>query len=327
MYHPELLPELAAKNLKTIEPLIINKDQKLKQNRIQRSNQKVKTIADEITIIKDKKSRSTLAKAILEKSENYRKIDKHNYTSRYEIEPILEEISDIGVKYLIPNFDKQKVDSARMFNKVYGNILEREIPIPEVTSTQDELYDLHIKSEEDINMNRATYAYVKEINKETENNLNLRDIIVEMKKDKKFNPVFDIRSIPFDNSNIKKENDKYVELSREKNELTNLLKKIENVNEDELSFILRDFQVEDREELVLNLNNSINEIEKELYMTKNRLNVKKDKKKVVDRKKQMSNLVKSLKESHEPKKKGSRKQNSKSGIRKRQIEKKIKLSA
>jgi hypothetical protein len=326
MYHPELFPELAMNNLQNPEPLVINSDEKRKLSIQKKSTKKEKSLSDEITIIQDKKSK-TLAKKILEKSEIYGKIDKHNYSSRYEVQPILDEIMDIGVKYLIPNFEKQKSDSAKTFNKLYGNILEREIPIPEIKETEDELYDLHIKNEEDLNLNRATYNYIKEINKDTQSNMNLRDIIVEMKKEKKFNPIFDIRSLPYDHSNMKKENEKFVELNREKNELTNLLKKIENVNENELTHILRDFQVEDKEELILNINNSINEIERELYLTKNQLSDKKEKKKVVERKKQMMNLVKSLRDSHETKKKGERKVKVKSGLRKRVVEKKIKTSA
>jgi len=329
MYHPELQPELAAKNIKNSTPLKINRDERMKEIKIKKASEKVKTVADEITVIKNdnkKRGANTLAKVILEKVDNYGKIDKNNFTLRHEIQPILEEISDLGVKYLIPNFDKQKTDSARMFNKAYGNILDRELPIPEVNATEDELYDLHFNSEEDVSLNKATYNYIKEINKEYENNLSLRDLIVEMKKDKKFNPVFDIRSIPNESEGIKKESDKYLEFSKEKTELSNLLKKIETVTEEELQHILRDFQVEDREELVENINNSIQEIEKELYLTKHQLSSKKERKKVVERKKQMLNLIKSLKASHETKNKGVRKQNIKKGIRKRTVEKKIKLN-
>jgi hypothetical protein len=329
MYHPELQPELAAKNLQNFTPLKINRDERMQKLKIKKANEKVKTLADEITIIRDnskKRSADNLASTILEKVDYYGKIDKNNFTSRHEVQPILEEISDIGVKYLIPNFEKQKTDSARMFNKAYGNIIVRELPVPDVTSTEDELYDLHFKSEEDVSSNKATYNYIKEINKESEKNLSLRDLIVEMKKEKKFNPVFDIRSIPNEAESIKKDSDKYVELSKEKTELSNLLKKIESSKEDELSHILRDFQVEDREELIENINNSIQEIERELYLTKNQLSTKKEKKKVFERKKQMLNIVKSLKESHQTKKKGVRKQTSKSGLRKRTVEKKIKLN-
>jgi hypothetical protein len=143
-----------------------------------------------------------------------------------------------------------------------------------------------------------------------------------MKKEKKFNQVFDIRSIPIDSQKMKKENDKFSELNKEKIELTNLLKKIDTVSENELGYILRDFQVEDKAELALNINNSINEIEKELYLTKNQLTASKEKKKVLERKKQMTNLIKSLKETHLTKKKTIKSRN---GNRKRKVEKKINL--
>jgi len=330
MYHPELYPELAAKNIKDFVPLTINRDEKQKLLQIQKTLKKVKTIADEITIFRgnsSKRGNNSLANKILEKSKTYGKVDKSNYTSRYEIEPILEEISDIGVKYLIPNFEKQKTDSARMFNKAYGNIIERDLPIPDVASTEDELYDLHIKSNEEVGLNKATYNYVKEINKNVENDMSLRDLIVEMKKEKRFNPVFDIRSLPYDSDQMKKDASKFESLARERVDLSNLLKKVELLSEQEndLRYILRDFQVETKEELIENISNSLNELERELYFAKNQISVKKESKKFVERKKQMMLLVKSLRESHEKKNKSVRKPSNRSGIRKKPVQKKLKL--
>jgi hypothetical protein len=74
------------------------------------------------------------------------------------------------------------------------------------------------------------------------------------------------------------------------------------------------------------LQNTITDINQELYATNKEYLEKKEKKKIVERKKQITHFVKNLKANLEnANKKAAKKPNKKAGLRKRQIEKKIKI--
>jgi hypothetical protein len=332
MYHPELQPELAAKNIKNPQPLPINSNMISKERR-ELTKQKAKP-KQEITILSNGENNNiqeSLGQTIRSSSKNSRVINPDNYSNRFEVEPILEEISEIGSRYFSPDNNKllQKAQekNKQMYLAMSGNSIDADIN----TSPEDEEFIPNNKNISNVNIAAKIYSQeIKKQNKKLDISP-LRDLLIEMKKNNYINPRLDIRFMPHPSKmtgNVigGKIFDKNSERLNEREQLNKLMSRLNSVEKDELNLILNDFQVNSKEELKATLQNTITDINQELYATNKEYLEKKEKKKIVERKKQITHFVKNLKANLEnANKKAAKKPNKKAGLRKRQIEKKIKI--
>lgn len=106
MYHPELFPELAKKNVRH-EPIPLNK-----------KNRQIKPKRNKLEGIKVLDANFTLEKLTYKSVEDRDTIAQDDYTNKYEIAPFLEDVKEMAVKRFIPNeiedYEKDELNYKRV---------------------------------------------------------------------------------------------------------------------------------------------------------------------------------------------------------------------
>lgn len=189
-YHPELFPERATAN-KEIEPLIEDRPVK----RINPEKRGKETNKKEVKVIKNG---SSLKEDVELHALNARTIHPKNYTNRFEIEPLLEQITQTGVRYFVPDLIGHQ-DKIAQIEKYRLEAEKRNmVKLPEADLPRDSHEYLsfgHKKtfSQEDI------LPYSEFILNNSEGKvMQLRDLLVEMKKENLLTRNLDLRKVPYE---------------------------------------------------------------------------------------------------------------------------------
>lgn len=276
MYHPELYPELAKNNL-TAEPLVINKDIKQKMKLEEAEMKKSLKSTNEITVIKEEENNQeeeTFSKLVMKHLNTSNVLSKDDYTSKYEIEPILQEISQVGVQYLVPNFANQSEKYYEKVKKAYIYHKNGQNPFPEsLYTTLDSEYKAEPKNITTIANPYSYFAekYAKYINEDNQP-IALRDLMVELKKEGKLNPRLDIREVPHTGSksqeallsSVFKRQSLIEEISTKIKNLTQQLESLATYTDEQVHQILHDYNFGTKEELAQFFNSRIDSLETEL---------------------------------------------------------------
>jgi hypothetical protein len=203
MYHPELYPELAAKNA-DIAPLKINPTLPKKEKKLKKPN-------NEIVVLKKANPSdpiSSVGSEIYKLVKDAKKIHDNSYTSKAHISSILEEIKMIGVQNFVPNIQKDIEANSRFLKQSIIARREGRNLISEAFYSSD---DEALTSRTGSNLHEM---YAKEIKQENIS-IPLRELVKKMKKNNQLSSAIDFRSLPYEENNKIKENVKKVAALRD----------------------------------------------------------------------------------------------------------------
>jgi hypothetical protein len=273
MYHPELYPELAKNNIK-VEPLQINRDVKIQhkkqktkiRNELKEADKEIRVVGKLKIDIKDKNTPS-LRNAILRSWKTSSSINPENCSSKFDIDPIFNEMYKIANLYMLPNIQVENENLMNTF-KYSLAVLEKDLnPLPVgIIPDEDKTFSLQDFKERDSTSLIAysslveLYAkYIKE-NKKVE----LRDLMIQMKREQMMSEDIDLRNVPLETS---AHDEKYYldEKLAERMELEDLLAKLDS-NDEDITKILSYYQVESKEELKIKINLTISQIDSHITM-------------------------------------------------------------
>lgn len=201
MYHPELYPELAKNNITTGPiPMRPARPGKVKfvrgpeitlLNNTSANNESLDNNND----YSQSQSNNTLqgqALSIQKLSQEARKQDKDMYASRYIVEPILREITRIGITHLTANKEKQLRDEVRKGMAIFEDMKAgNEIDYTKIhTDSDDESYNM-------ADQTSPEHWYRKEVR--YSNNLQtngLREMMKTMQDKNMLGKNIDLRALP-----------------------------------------------------------------------------------------------------------------------------------
>jgi hypothetical protein len=273
MYHPELYPELAKNNIKA-EPLQINRDIKIQlKKEATQIKKKIKAADKEIRVVdklkidvKDKTTPS-LRNSILSSWKTSNPVNPNQYSSKFDIDPIFNEMYKIANLYMLPNV---VVNNEKLMDQ-YKYALAAEDkdlnPFPAgITPDDEKTFSLEDFVDRD-STSQITYSSIAELYaKYVKDNqkVELRDLMIQMKKEQMMGEDIDLRSIPLESS---AQDEKYYldEKLAERIELEELLKKLDSTEED-VTNILNNYQVESKEELKDKITLAISRIDSQITM-------------------------------------------------------------
>jgi len=201
MYHPELFPELAKKNVRH-EPIPLNK-----------KNRQIIPKRNKLEGIKVVDANFTLEKLTYKSVEDRDTIEQDDYTNKYEIAPFLEDIKEMAVKRFIPNeiedYEKDELNYKRvqyidkltntklkekLTHKYFGDNSDIDREIFE-TLTPQEIYEkftnfkVKTLTENEIKLKLVKDGIVKgderQINRKIKKEIKLRKVYEELMKEKK----------------------------------------------------------------------------------------------------------------------------------------------
>lgn len=206
MYHPELYPELAANNVRQ-EPLEIRPEilHKLKCDGVKAEMRRNRS---ELTILQfDKEDKEdNLSNVILKLAKTAKKISKYNFSSRFEVNPIIKEIAKIGIKYLTPDHQDLENDKTARNAYIYEALKNGEKPrLQNALAIENETFDDIRNTKGDLTdrLNELQNIYDKESNNLPKRSAeSVRDIMVQMKKDKQLSKYTELQSIPYQATKI-----------------------------------------------------------------------------------------------------------------------------
>ena len=300
MYHPELYPELAKNNIKA-RPLVINQDinQNLKREEAQRRNS-IKNSKKEITIVssdlESSRTANNLRNSILQSAKLSGRVDPEHFTSRFDIDPILEEIAEIGVKYFIPDAKAENEKFLERARFEYGAELNGQNPQPLSLYTHERRFSLkeseHIENLGTSSHSKLNEIYAKFINQEqSKQPLPLRDLMAQMKKQNLLNPSLDLRTVPYEGG--LKEGQKIFKdpLLQEKEYLENIINNFDSCSEESLNDLYQDYNVYSKDKLEARLRKDL-EYVNEKIATKYLRILEKDQKRAEIRKKELPGIFK-----------------------------------
>jgi hypothetical protein len=187
MYHPELFPELAKNNYKG-GPLRILHDEKvqIKKEATMKLNEAKKSMKEHrlVSKLNLKNNTDNFISEYLKSAKESKNIPHHYFTSKYEIQPIIDEMKDVATKYLLPNFKSEENKILERYRREVnaeqrGEMLPYEtIPVEEKTFNINEFYDRD--SFGVLNYSNLIELYRTHVNKHS--SFDLQEMMIEMKE-------------------------------------------------------------------------------------------------------------------------------------------------
>lgn len=287
MYHPELYPELAKNNV-TPEPLTINYDIKVKKKseitklkkEAKKNNVEFSKIHSEINL---DRTANNLRNSILKSAKASCKVDVQQYSKKFEIQPLLDEITQIGVTYFIPNTKLEYNKNLMQFKYSLTAEEKGENPYPVgLFGNEDEEFVNGTNNlPEDFTFANPTYImelYAKHAHNE-KGLKPFREILVDLKKQEMLEMSLDIRSVPEGGEKINFMNEKiYSEvLLGEKIKYEGMLKNFDSLKDEEIKILFNEFEIESKEELKNKIEKYVKEIEVKIVRKYLELNTEENK--------------------------------------------------
>lgn len=270
MYHPELYPDLAKNNykgekLKNLTELkIFEKMQKTIQLKEKKSLIKEHQIVTKFVPSRNSGDLKGIIKKFSIKSKS---LSNEHYTSRYEIEPMIEDMKSIAKQFFVPNLEIHKnniIDKvvresiAEKRNEILSN---EATPIDEITCNSN-----FCKPD---SFNTINYDYIVQLYKsavESNKPVDLQELLLDMKSQGYINPHTNIQinpSYPNINENQRVYLDENIAM---KLEYEDLLRKIKDFSDDEITSMLTHYHLDTREELEKEIEKEISILNEEIMM-------------------------------------------------------------
>jgi hypothetical protein len=270
MYHPELFPELAKNNYKG-GPLRILHDEKVKKKteETQKLKEAKRSLKEHRLVAKlNLNEKDNLAKTLVTSALKSRNISDENYTSKYEIQPLIDEMKEIAIKYLLPNFES---DRNKLLDRIRRevNAEQRGELLPNETTPLDELtFNIKEFSDRDsfglLSYPKLLELYKTHVNKHSQ--VDLQEMMIEMKEKGMINIHTNIK-ISDDYLNIhqgeKIYSDHGIALKLEYEEM---LEKMNDFTDEEISSMLSQYHLKSKEELIAQIQEEISCLDQEIMI-------------------------------------------------------------
>lgn len=260
MYHPELYPELASRNIE-MEPLKIPQDEK---HKIACSKRKVKSV--EITKVSC--TLNTLASNIEVASQFANRIDRDSFTNKHVIKPVLKEINEVGIKYFIPDYLSEIRYENELARQNYLEKMDNKYPSEMLHSNPER--EMFAKGK----VTNLLELYAKEIFLSNKS-ISVKDLVIEMKKVGQIDSAMDLRGLP-EQENV------FSELLKKRFILNNMIKKKQTLIEES----------KENQEETLKLTSEL-EIVKEEMEKVNKL-LRRNVQKIYNKRRNFSNAIKTI---------------------------------
>jgi hypothetical protein len=274
MYHPELYPELAKHNIKA-EPLQINRDIKIQAKKQETKIKKELKAADKEIRVVDKlkidvkdKNTPSLRNAILRSWKTSNAINPEQHSSKFDVDPIFNEMYKLANLYMFPNI---QVNNEKLMDTMKYALAAHEkdlnpLPVGLIPDEED-AFSLEDFVERDSTSHNTYSSLVELYAKYIKDNqkVELRDLMIKMKREQMMSPDIDIRSVPLE-SFTQEEKIYFDEKIAEKVELEDLVAKLDSTPEEDIKKLFTTYQVESKEELRNKVDEAISRLDSEITM-------------------------------------------------------------
>ncbi len=270
MYHPELYPELA-KNNYTGPPLIFNQEFTHK-NKVEaarkKKEQKESFIEHRIaTKFNPTRKQEDLRGKYIYAAFKAKTLGPDQYTSKFDIEPIFEEMKSVAKQYFVPNIEldrKKEIERMRRELVAEGRretIPEQNIPLIEQTYSEGfkdrdsfaaleyhkivELYRSHVENNNPIDLQELMIQMKENGMIKSDTNIKISDDYIPLQPDEK---IYSDERIAM------------------KIEYEELLEKMNDFSDAEISSMLSQYDLNTKGELIQKINEEVSNLDQEIMM-------------------------------------------------------------